>query len=503
MTVTDTRMSFTPPAKLTHTPPSHTARLKEQLADVQGIIVRGYPDLLSACFVLIAVRDGATARRWLAGLPITDATVRPTAQAINVAFTHQGLRALGLEEEIANQFSEEFIQGMTAPQRRHALGDSGTNSPDQWLWGGPNTPAVHVLLMLYAADEVGLDHLYHALADHFREGGVEQVGDVLRSETHVDEASQCVKEHFGFCDAIAQPFIEGLEKPAPDFLTVKTGEIILGYENEYGKYTERPMVPASHSASAMLAGDAGGSDAHDLGRNGTYLVFRQMSQDPRSFWRFIEAATRDSHGESTREARIRLASKMVGRWPSGAPLVLAPNEDAPELRSRNDFRYHASDPHGLKCPMGSHVRRTNPRDSLGPDPGTDKSIAVNKRHQILRRGRMYGTPGAPTMDPDDLMNADSTKRGLYFICLNANISRQFEFMQQSWVNNPKFAGLYEDPDPLIGVRDPKQKGRRAVFTEPAEPVRRRVADLPDFVTIRGGAYFFLPGVSAIRFLASM
>jgi Dyp-type peroxidase family len=491
------------PTAQPRTRPVASSSLKDQLADVQGIIVRGYVDLPGACFVLLAVRDAAAARRWLGGLSLTDGTVRPTERAVNVAFTYAGLLALGLPADIAAGFSEEFIQGMAAPPRRLALGDSGTNAPEAWRWGGPKTPAVDVLLMLYAASEAGIDDLYASAAAGFDAGGVEQIGEPLRSMTVVDEATQCVKEHFGFCDALSQPFIEGLEKPAPDFLTVKTGEIILGYPNEYGKYTERPLVPAEQDPSTILPDDVGGSPAHDLGRNGTYLVFRQMSQDPRGFWRFVEAMTRDATGLSTRDARIRLASKMVGRWPSGAPLALAPDEDAPELRLDNTFLYHESDPSGMKCPLGSHIRRTNPRDSLGPEPGTDKSIAVNKRHQILRRGRMYGPPAAPSMDPDDLMNGDTAgDRGLFFIALNANVSRQFEFVQQSWVNNPKFAGLYEDPDPLIGVRDPKQKGRRAVFTVPAQPVRRRTVGLPEFVTVRGGAYVFLPGLSAVRYLAS-
>ena len=152
--------------------------------------------------------------------------------------------------------------------------------------------------------------------------------------------------------------------------------------------------------------------------------------------------------------------------------------------------------------MGSHIRRTNPRDSLGPDPGSAKSIAVNKRHQLLRRGRIFGVPVAASMDPDEIMNGDPAgERGLYFICLNANISRQFEFVQHSWSNNPKFAGLYSDPDPLTGTRH--STAEPDAFTIPADPVRQRVTGLPEFVTVRGGGYFFLPGIRAIRYLAAL
>jgi Dyp-type peroxidase family len=477
--------------------------LKDQLRDVQGIIVRGYVDLPGARFVPLRLRNSAAARQWLGALGVTDGGTAPTESAVNIAFTYDGIRALGLPDAVAGGFSEEFIQGMTTPQRRKALGDVGASAPESWSWGGP-TSAVHLLLMLYAVDQARLETLYQSMASGFVDAGLELVGAPLDSMMHVDQETGCVKEHFGFCDALSQPFIEGLEKDAPDFLTVKTGEIILGYLNEYGKLTERPLVPVELDRTGALPADAGGSSARDFGRNGTYLVFRQLHQDACRFWQFTADATRDEQGESARAARIRLASKMVGRWPSGAPLVLAPDSDAPETRLQNDFRYHDADPRGLKCPLGSHIRRTNPRDSLGPEPGSSRSIAVNKRHQILRRGRIYGEPVARSMDPDDIMDGNPAgDRGLHFICMNANISRQFEFVQQSWVNNAKFSGLYDDPDPLIGARDPRQKGRRATFTVQAEPVRERIVGLPEFVTVRGGGYFFMPGLRAIRYLASL
>ncbi len=479
-------------------------RLKDQLRDVQGIIVRGYAELPSACFILLAVRDPAAAARWLGALDVTHADGKPTVQALNVAFTYNSLAALRVPEETLTTFSDEFVAGMTAGPRRRVLGDVGASAPERWEWGGPETPTVDILLMAYAATPDGLDAFVDRLQAGFATGGVDQLGRTLPTRLLFDEATGCVREHFGFCDAISQPFIEGLEKPAPDFLTVRTGELILGYPNEYGKLTERPLVPPAHDPKRILPDDPAGSGARDLGLNGTYLVFRHLEQDPCAFWRFTEAATRDPRGESTREARIRLAAKMVGRWPSGAPLALAPDEDRPALRTNNGFLYHREDPQGLRCPVGSHVRRTNPRDSLPPRPGSTKSIAVNKRHQILRRGRSYGEPVVSSLDPDEIRCAEPAgERGIFFICLNANISRQFEFVQRTWVNNPKFGGLYHDPDPLIGPRDPAAGGRTATFTVPAEPVRRRVTGLPQFVTVRGGAYFFLPSLRGIRYLASL
>ncbi|MFC6986923.1 hypothetical protein [Streptomyces cirratus] len=183
---------------------------------------------------------------------------------------------------------------------------------------------------------------------------------------------------------------------------------------------------------------------------------------------------------------------MMGRWPSGAPLVHAPLRDDPSLGSDNDFGYFAADPDGLSCPLGAHVRRANPRDSLDPQPGSARSVAIGRRHRILRRGRAYG-------DGDGNGNGDGNgdgDRGLHFLCLGANISRQFEFIQHTWLNNAHFNGLYDGPDPVVAAR----QNHDATFTVQARPVRTRYRDLPQFVSVQGGAYFFLPGLQALRYL---
>jgi deferrochelatase/peroxidase EfeB len=190
----------------------------------------------------------------------------------------------------------------------------------------------------------------------------------------------------------------------------------------------------------------------------------------------------------------------MGRWPSGAPLVMAPEGEDPALSDENDFAYHALDPHGYRCPKGSHVRRAHPRDSLDPEPGSHDSIQIGKRHRILRRGRQYGTWVSPLVPGARSQGTEKDEdRGLYFICLNANLARQFEFVQHTWINNPKFDGLYDDSDPVVAGRS--TAGR--TFTMPTPPVRKRVTGLPSFVTVRGGAYFFLPGIRAVRYLASL
>lgn len=195
---------------------------------------------------------------------------------------------------------------------------------------------------------------------------------------------------------------------------------------------------------------------------------------------------------------------MVGRWPSGTSLVQSPDQDDPNVIDKNDFVYHHLDAQGFRCPLGAHVRRSNPRDSLDPAPGTERSIAVNKTHRLLRRGRTYGEPIRPLFEPEAILNSSTSgERGIHFICINANISRQFEFIQHTWINNPKFDGLYEETDPLVGDLHPRELTTTDTFTEPAIPIRKRTKGLQQFVVVRGGAYFFLPGIKAIRYLASI
>jgi Dyp-type peroxidase family len=204
-------------------------------------------------------------------------------------------------------------------------------------------------------------------------------------------------------------------------------------------------------------------------------------------------AAADHPGSRASDHAIALAAKCVRRWPSGAPLVLAPDQDDPSLAMQNAFGYVEKDADGMRCPIGAHIRRTNLRDSL--EGGAHESQKAVDRHSIIRRGRSYGKVLAdkPWLAERD----DGIERGLVFIGVNANIRRQFEFMQQTWVNNIKFDGLYGDP--LIGAHDAEANS----FTIPAEPARRRLEGLPRFVTVGGGEYLFLPSVRALKFLARL
>jgi len=464
--------------------------LSREREDIQGIVASGYGHLPHAAYLLFGIDEPPAAGAWLASVAaeVTTAVRRVEGRALAVALTATGLAALGLPERVRDWFPLEFTTGMTDDaHRRRILGDIGPSAPEEWRWGGPDTKTIDVLLLLFSESEADLAALS------------EQQQANVRGATLVQElrASSQTFDHFGFRDGISQPFIAGLRN-GPPAQTIATGEFLLGYPNEYGQYTQRPLIEPREDPAGLLALDGAGSGAHDLGRNGTYLVFRQLSQDVPAFWQWVDenaGTIANRNGKAAGQARIALASKLVGRWPGGAPLTLSPHHDDPDLATAADFGYYHRDRDGLLCPIGAHVRRAHPRDSLDPNPGTSDSIGIDKHHRLLRRGREYGE----RMTTREALGAEpggEDVRGLHFICLCASLERQFEFVQQTWVNSTKFDGLYQDPDPLVA-------GGSRAFTAQALPVRKRYLDLPPFVQTRGGGYFFLPGLRALRYVASL
>jgi deferrochelatase/peroxidase EfeB len=329
------------------------------------------------------------------------------------------------------------------------------------------------------------------------------------------------REPFGFIDGVSQPKIDWHGKRQTrsgadvDYYSnlVSKGEFLLGYPNEYGQYTDRPLLPAGAAGALSPAEDQTGLG--DLGRNGTYLVLRELHQDVRGFWQFAAARAGQNGAQS-------LAEAMVGRHrPSGHPLIPPQSEPIPGVcadDSRNRFTYDA-DSEGMRCPLGAHVRRANPRTAdmpggrqQGPITRLVRTVELNRTdlrsdlvassrlHRILRRGREFGD----WVDPEAAMqpNCPDPKSGLQFICLNANVSRQFEFVQTAWLASAKFNGLADESDPLTGNRLPLPSGLATdCFSQPQpNGVAQRLQPVPAFVTVRGGGYFFLPGVSALQFL---
>ncbi len=482
-----------------------------QTSDIQGIIVSGYGHLYFSCYLFLQIEDAVKAREWLAVLAEktttanwngdSDAAATKPEFAVNIAFTAPGLAAVALPEESLNTFPQEFREGIAERSRSRRLGDNGASSPTNWDIGGVTSNGlpqerVHGLLILQASSK---EVLSQHRAEHEKQLERYRIAVIRLEEGHrlPDHT-----EHFGFRDSISQPEIEGSpKKPADGQLPIKAGEFMLGYRNSYGHLPPTPTVPTSCDVNKHLqpipygTGNGSGVDLRDLGSNGSYLVFRKLHQDVALFRRFFLERFPDS------DERALMVAKAVGRWPSGAPLALAPDHDDPtltQLPKSNDFGYTETDPRGYGCPIGSHVRRANPRDSLA---GTaEESLTNVNRHRILRRGASYGEPLSEGQTEDD-----GQPRGLLFLCINADIKRQFELLQQTWINNPKFHALYGDRDPMVG--DNMESGEKdrgpCNMTIQRQPVRIRVKQLPRFVTVKGGGYFFLPSIAALRFLASL
>ena len=475
--------------------------------DVQGLVRFGYKHLKAARYAVVRVRDATAARGWLSQAEVTtgEYVQPPPPSALHVALSAAGLTAIGVPATVRAAFSPEFLGGMTDPARARRLGDVGANDPASWRWGG-GAGEPHVLVMFFTREAEALDRFV-----------VRTTGPSFAAAFDVQQTLETSDldgiEPFGFVDGLSQPALDWEQATDPasralDYSNVAAlGEFVLGYPNEYGKYTDRPLVPTD-AMSASLPPAVDEPAMKDVGRHGTYLVFRQLRQDVRTFWQFVHAATGgDPAGMD------RLSSALVGRTRAGEPLA------APAHLARTNTFTFADDPHGVVCPLGAHIRRANPRNTDYPGRPTglakllaslgasskgfrDDLVSPVRFHRVLRRGREYGS----TLSPDDALQPappDDPERGIHFVCLNANIGRQFEFLQNAWMMNTGFADLRGETDPLVGGRDPMAGCPAAAdFTMPRRGApAERVTGLPQFVTVKGGEYFFLPGLSALRYLA--
>lgn len=474
-----------------------------ELKEVQGLLARGHSELKAASYVLLQITDAEKFPGWLRKKLhwITDGITKHGKIRVNIAFTHQGLLKQGAKEFVEYGFSVEFEHGMASEFRGRVLGDEDDNAMETWKWGGTQTPGIDLVLMVYAFDEDYLQEKLREFALKYEAGGLVEIMTIPASWNPFG------KEHFGFKDGIAQPYIEGLSKKGPAHNTVPVGEFVLGYRDAYGKYPPSPLVPMSKDPHGYLHEHPEKKGYKDFGRNGSYMVFRQLIQDVKGFWgQVVRGVDREKGGPgiATVDEYIALAAKMMGRWPNGKPITLSPDKETPYSPGDEDFLFAANDEKGFKCPIGSHIRRANPRDTL-PDNKPKSAIRISNRHRILRRGRPWGPPLVDTYDIGEMIakENDGEERGLNFICFNTNFSRQFEFIQHHWSNNSKYGGLHEDPDPILGIRDSRYQGDTHNFTIEAEPLRRKVIDLHRQVHVRGGAYFFFPGLSALKYLAHL
>jgi Dyp-type peroxidase family len=435
-----------------------------ELDDIQHILLTRTP-AMTGRYEFLSFDNPAGGRAWLSELiPVVEsaasapATMDDTKRWVTLAFTWNGLRALGVPEESLATFPEAFRQGMA--DRADILGDTGRSHPDNWT-DGLSRSDLHAIAILFARDDAE-----HARATRVHDDLVARC-DGVRSLSVLDLNAtppfNYAHDHFGFRDRLSQPVIEGSgEEPTPGSdAPLKPGEFILGYPDENGPVSNLPQPDV-------------------LSRNGSYMAYRRLREHVALFRSYLE-----QHADSP-AAQELLAAKFMGRWRSGAPLVLTPNKDDPELGAdpmrNNNFNYKEMDPHGYACPLGSHARRLNPRDT---------AHYMNRR-RMIRRGATYG-PALPEGAPDD-----GVDRGIAAFIICADLVRQFEFAQNVWINDRTFHELGNEHDPICGTQDGTMD-----FTIPKRPIRKVHKGLPAFTTLTGGAYFFLPGINAMRYLAAV
>ena len=513
-----------------------------ELADIQGNILTAYGRLgfPKARYLLFHVGDAAagrafvraihhrvtTALRWPSHRPrlkaIQSTVTRPDV-AINVAFTFRGLLALGLPIRTLRSMPDDFIDGMLA--RAAILGDDVLdNTPAYWdpVWQ-PDRPAVHLLLTLNAqADAHGepvpqLDAVTREIEQLVATSNASLPGSLVLLDGHrgpstrwqelsalMQDGQPTPFEHFGFLDAVGDPAFVG-QYPEGDehglavgqgavdgmgnWRPIATGEFLLGWADEAQEVPGAAMPP-------------------DFSRNGSFFSYRKLHQHVDAFDRWVDDhATRLASAwgfDRLDDARHTLKAKMAGRWVDGVPLMAAPDvaswkafnaryaAGTPERsRALVEFRYD-SDPQGIRCPVTAHMRRMNTRDALDPRAtGTPKQrmgSALNNRRRLLRRGLPYGA-----------RDAGDGEHGIVMLCHCASLSRQFEFVQQQWLNFGLDFDAGNDSCPLVGNHP---AGARFVIA--AEPGTGRApfiaGDLPQFVSTRGGDYFFAPSLTSLRMI---
>lgn len=538
------------------------------LLDIQGNILRaygrfGYP---VARYVFLNVRNAAKGREFVGEITKKVTTsvewgdgpgkIKQPDRTVNIAFTYQGLKDLGVPISSLVGFSPEFASGMKG--RKDILGDDGPSSPEHWdpIWRGNRETRekdVHIFISLNALAGQGLDWLtvaeknrddaYAWLLDEINktEGGVVlldgHLGDDDANLNYQDvrvvldnNGVPTPKEHFGYTDGISDPVFEGVpyderrvkgrgkQMPGGTWAPLATGEFLLGHVDEAKEYPPAP--------EPIL-----------LSRNGTYMIYRKLHENVATFDRYLE-----EQGSKFPGGKALLAAKFVGRWPdTGVPLVKAPDAasnakfgaqllslnaalnaaqkkgDKESVKSNeqaiddilSDFTYD-DDMSGAKCPFSSHIRRINPRASLemmnevGDKPGSfkvskdafDTPGALANRRRLLRRGLPYGEVKDRTRDDGN--------HGIVIMMVNADINRQFEFVQQQWINYGNDFKAGNDKEIILGNHsmDDNFPSKAVIEADPdSDQPPYILSKIPRLVVTRGGDYFFIPSMTALRMIA--
>lgn len=487
--------------------------------DIQSIVFGGMGFMRFGACLLFELCDDCNAaqqwvRQWLPQVAFDDGHRLQHEAVIIAGFGARALVKLDLPDACVREFPAAFLDGMAAPDRARILGDVGANAPGYWQWGRETPDAA---LLVYGKSAQAVNSLCERITQEAR-----RLGHAARHRIALEPIAEGKKttEPFGFVDGVSQPLIRGTARARqrPDALhTVQAGEFVLGYPDNRGNHPPGPRLsplfdPNNRLPIAAASADFTGNivdQPREVARNGTFLVMRQLEQDVAAFDAYCaqEAARLKNRLPPPYEVDAKfIAAKLIGRWQDGSSLVRYPyrsrsdefkarteatgmaraqsggeNAAAPRAALDNDFLLGTEDPQALRCPFGAHIRRANPRDSF--DPGSQEQLAINNRHRMLRVGRPY--------QPDAGKNP-----GLLFMCLNGDIERQFEFIQQTWLASPSFHGLTGEQDPIIG-----DGVSASGYTLPSRDGPVRLRPPPRLVTTLGGGYFFVPGKRLLAFLA--
>jgi deferrochelatase/peroxidase EfeB len=457
--------------------------------------------------------------------------------AINIAFSFLGLLALDVPTRTLRGMPDEFMDGMEA--RAAMLGDTPFLDKRDAIWrGAQGDRAVHIFISLNGEmDDAGqpvpeLEDETNWLRQlcEASEGGVamlrgngptdadyQSCSAVLVTED--GKATPTNKEHFQLSDGFGDPVFEGQYGPKagkikmigggkllPDqsWAPLATGEFLLGYPDEAQEIPPAGMpLPFS--------------------RNGTFMAYRKLHENVVSFGDYTTAQGAlygAAEGIADPEDAVAaLKAKLVGRWPDGVPLMAAPTVEAwhafnAELAAAKaagdkvklaamalqyvNFVYRG-DPGGATCPVASHLRRANTRDMLDPyfdstDPKQWMGSVLNNRRRILRRGLPYGEVG-----PDA---TDAGEHGIIFMAVCANLFRQFEFLQQQWIQYGLDFNVGSDTCPVVGNHGPDKPVDYVIPVDPnGDGAPFICKGVPQFVEPRGGEYFFIPSMNALRMIA--
>jgi Dyp-type peroxidase family len=496
------------------------------LLDIQGNVIRAYGryNFPFARYVFLNIREGKRGREFIGAVTkqVTTAVkwddgpnpIKKPLSTVNIAFTYPGLKELELPRASLIGFPMEFVMGMK--KRKDILGDDGKSAPDHWdpIWRENREKDkhkdVHVFVSINGQSQADVQNSYEwlqqlvthsagAVAILSGNRGDDGNEHLPFQDVHAvfEDGKPTSKEHFGYTDGIGDPVFEGLPGRAGrvigrgklmkngEWAPLETGEFILGHKDEANEY---PAAP-----SPQL-----------LSRNGTFMVYRKLHENVGTFNAFLE-----KEGQKYPGGKELLAAKFVGRWrDNGAPIVSAPDASSkaewdakfaaasPTERDKmlSGFTF-ANDMDGAKCPFSSHLRRINPRDALEFNPKAfETPSALANRRRVMRRGLPYGDVKDPARDDGN--------HGIVIMMLNSSISRQFEFVQQQWINYGNDFKAGNDKEIILGNHS-DDLSSRAVLEVEADSDRAPyfLSKIPRMVETRGGDYFFIPSMTALRMIA--